>query len=207
MMSDLQALRELLFTPATFFRDRRIGLSLGAATVVAVGVTFVSTLGVGVLGWLLTQQMDAGFKVFQQIARVLPYVFVAGVLGWVLVAGGLHFVSSMFGGEGSFVYTLSVAGWAMVPILAQTAVTLTAGFLIIPGMEVTGSPDAVIRQFQQISNGGFTAAVPVATVLATLWQAYIWYGGMQVARGLDDMFSVVTAVSVGAFNLLASLVG
>jgi hypothetical protein len=251
IMAALQALRELLLTPATFFRDRRIGLSLGAAVAVALAVVLVSTVGAGVIGWLLSQQIDAtrtvtvaepmsgpicdpmdnpntgesfmtpsectleepvtkqvdvGTEFWQEFTRLLPLVFVGGILGWVLVAGGLHLASYILDGEGAFVDTLAVAGWAMVPSLAQTAVFVAAGLLVIPGMEITGSTGAVAQQFRQLS-GGLTAAGTVATVLTTVWQAYIWYGGLQVARNLDEKSATLAAGAVAVFSILATLVG
>lgn len=252
----LRALRELLFRPETFFRERRVALSLGAAAVVVTVVALALTVGVGTVGWLLTQQVDAtrtvtvaepmpesacesfaemnassnasfgtpvecaideprtkqvdvGAEIWDAFVGMLPLVFVGGFVGWLLLGVGLHVASAVADGEGSFGRTLAVAGWGMLPSLLQLVVGLTAAAIVIPGMEFSGDPETLSRQLQGLAGPGpgFGPAATVAGVVATVWQAYVWRGGLIEARDLDRSVATWVAGAVGFVLLLFTVLG
>jgi hypothetical protein len=252
MRNALTALREVLVDPETFFAERRIGLSPGHAVMVVLVVSLALTAGVGAIGWLVTEQVDAtrtvtvvepvpnatcesfkemnessdgpavtppgcgidepktrqvdlGDELWEAIAGQLPLVFVAGIVGWLLVGGILHGVSALASGEGSFLKTLSVAGWGFLPTVFQVAVGVTLAFAVIPEMSFTGSPEAVAEQLRQLATGQFRLGVALLGLVGTAWQAYIWRGGLCHARNLDRRAATGVAAIVAFVLFLFTL--
>lgn len=154
-----------------------------------------------------TREVDVGAEIWQMLVGKLPLVFFGTLLGWVLIAAGLHVVSVMFDGEGSFGATLSVAGWAMVPQVVQLAVGLASASLLIHGTTFSSDPAALADQLERLASGSAGLAAAVATVVVTVWQAYIWAYGLRRARNLRLGDAAVTAGVVGTLWLLFALLG
>jgi hypothetical protein len=240
-----RSLVALLTAPGQFFDRHPPQDSLLGAVVVVAFVSLVTTVGVGIIGWLLasnidatytetvmeprsgplcdpvanmtvtpeacgldeprTRQVDVGAELWDAFAGRLPLVFFSGFLGWVMVAVGLHLASAMAGGEGSFTATLAVAGWGMVPGVLQTVVGVAAAAVVIPGMEFASDPAVLAEQLRGMAPTTFGFWGPLAGVVATAWQAYVWGHGLRYARDLTRGGGFVAAGAVGLLTLLFSL--
>ena len=154
----------------------------------------------------VTREVDVGAALWEEMVGYFPLVFGTVVLGWLLIAGGLHVISAIGGGQGSFGGTLAVAGWGMVP----TLVDLAAGVLFtasqLQGAEITGDPAAVAAQIRTVTTATTgTANLAVALGVAG-WQAYIWAHGLRYARALNQDAAWGIAVLVAVVSFLLSVV-
>lgn len=247
LRSALQALKELLVDPGTFFGDREIAQSLPAAAAVVLVGAVVVTGALGAVGWTLGQQIDAtytetvtepwsdstceqfaememettpkpcgmdepetrevdvGEEAWSAFAGALPLVFVAVPVGWLLTAGGLHVLSAPAGGRGSFTSTLTVAGWATVPSMVATVVTVANMLMVVRSQSFATDPDLLAEQVRQMATNFRTPLTVGASIAATVWQIHIWAQGLLWARDLDFEPAYGVAVVVGVVSLLFSL--
>jgi hypothetical protein len=150
-----------------------------------------------------TKQVDIGDKVWDAFVGRLPVFFVASVIGWILIAAGLHIVSALTGGEGAFTATLSVAGWAMVLQVLQTVFGVASIYLMIESTDFATNPELLQQQMEQLrhSSGGI-----LGTLVVTIWQGYIWTHGLRYARNLQYSSAALTAGVIALIALLFSLV-
>lgn len=135
----------------------------------------------------------------------LPLVFLGTLFGWLVVAAGLHGLSALAGGEGSFGETLAVTGWGMLPSVAGTLLGVVAFWLAVGRVEFASDPQLLADQVQRLAAGGLGPLHVVGTLLSVGWQAYIWPGGLEEARDLDRPAALFVVGVVGFALLLSSL--
>lgn len=154
----------------------------------------------------VTREVDLGAEAWSAFAGLLPLVFVGVPLGVVAHAIGLHAVSWLAGGEGGFGRTLTVAGWATVPTLLQTAVAVGNMLVAIQSQSFATDPDLLMQQVEQLAADFESTWTVAATVVSTIWQAYIWAHGLRWARDHDPEVAYGVAAVVGLVALLFALV-
>ncbi|WP_188975543.1 YIP1 family protein [Halocalculus aciditolerans] len=153
-----------------------------------------------------TKQVSVGAKVWSAFVGRLPFVFVASLLGWVLVAAALHAATWLLGGEGSFAGTLTVAGWAVVPTIVQAAFALVGFTLLVRGTAFSNDPEVLVQQLRTLSSSTGNAWAAVGGLVAGVWQAYIWTHGLAHARSLRVSDAAVAAGIVAVVTIALSLV-
>jgi len=153
----------------------------------------------------VTRQVDVGSAIWEEFVGYLPVVFVAAVLGWVLVAVALHVVSAAFDASGGFGGTLAVAGWATVPQVFSTGAVVAATWVRLGSIEFASDPDVLATQMQQLASTESGQVGLAVTVLATVWQAYIWAHGLTHARDLEYADAAMAAGVVAFVSVLLSL--
>lgn len=154
-----------------------------------------------------TRQVDVGDRIWEAFVGRLPLVFVGFVLGWLLVAGGLHLLANLGDPDGSFGRTLAIVGWAQVPGLLQTVVALGSFYLALQGTTIASDPGVAVEQLRGLTTTGVGLVGTVGAVVATLWQAYIWRHGLEHARRVDATTARAAAGILAAVVILFSLAG
>lgn len=140
------------------------------------------------------------------MGEVLPVVFVAVPIAWLLTAVGLHVASAVAGGRGSFTDTLAVAAWGMVPTGASALAATTVLYWNLRHTTIRAtSPEAFERQAE-----AFVAAQPdplltAINVLAVAWAAYVHFHGVRHARDLSRDGAAATAGVVAVVALVLTL--
>jgi hypothetical protein len=151
-----------------------------------------------------TVERDMGDLVWDAFVDRTPLVFVAIFVVWVVVAGVLHALSAVFGGEGSFVDTLAVAAWGGVPTLAQMVAGLVEISLQIQSLTFGSNPQQVAAEIQRLAAGGHSLPWYLVAAVVALWQAYLFAFGLVHARDLDLDAAALVA---GSLALLSFLLG
>lgn len=152
-----------------------------------------------------TRWVDAGGKVWSVWTGLVSVVFAGSVVGWLLIAAGLHVASAAIGGRGSFGRTATVAAWGMIPGLPQTLVAFGALGLAISGVDFASDPETLERQVQRLADTGSRPVVLAAMLAGTAWQGYVWAGGLVDARELDWPEALFAAAVVALAVLLFSV--
>lgn len=147
-----------------------------------------------------------GDLLWDAFSERLPLVFVGVWFGWLLYAVGLHFASALVGGQGSFIDTLAVAAWGMIPNALQAVVGLALLSVALGSIDLAASdPELLADQMRSLSERaqGDTALLSLA---AACWQGYVWTYGMKHARDLSRGSAAFAGVGVAFVALLFSLV-
>ncbi|WP_255152565.1 Yip1 family protein [Halorarius halobius] len=152
-----------------------------------------------------TATVHASDVVWDAFLGRVPLVFVATIVGWLLIGVGLHVASAVVEGEGSFGRTLVVTGYGMVPSLVQTVFGVVAFWLAIQSIEFGGDPERLARQVERLATGGLGPLSVVGAVVGAGWQGYVWTGGLQEARDLPRGGAAFAAGVVATLLLLSSL--
>ena len=135
----------------------------------------------------------------------LPLVFVGVLFGWPLLAVGLHVASAVVGGRGSFLDTLAVAGWGMLPGVAQAVVGFALLYAALGSIDLAGSnPEVLATQIQSLSRRarGDTALLSLA---GSCWQGYVWAFGLKRARDLSTGEAALAGGGVAFVGFVLSL--
>ena len=147
-----------------------------------------------------------GDLLWDAFSERLPLVFVGVLLGWPLYAVGLHVASAMVGGRGSFLDTLAVAGWGMLPGVAQAVVGLGLLYTALGSVDLAASnPEVLASQIRSLSrrSQGDTALLSLA---GACWQGYVWTFGLKRARDLSTGAAAFAGGGVAFVAFLLSLV-
>ena len=199
--------RTPLLHPRTYFEDRGFALRPAAAAVGAAILTLaVALVGFGVL---LANRLEAAghpeatSAVWQAVAsQLLATVFVGFLVGWLLVAAVLHFLSRAFvSHEGTFGETLVVTGWGTATSVLGSLVAFA--FLALALQDASmATPEAFTEEFR--ANLGASGFVQNAvTLLLATWQTYIYANGLEVEFGDNSgtAWMVAGAVAYGGWLL------
>jgi hypothetical protein len=150
-----------------------------------------------------TKQVSVGGKLWDAVVAKLPLVFLATYVGWLLVSVGLHALSAFTDGNGSFMETLAVTGWATALDLVSVAFGAVGLALAVQGVDFGGDPQALAAQLQRAAGASTGVVGALGTLLAVGWQAYIWTYGLHEAH--DASVSGAAFVSgIAAFALLVA---
>lgn len=126
-----------------------------------------------------------GDLLWDAFAERLPLVFVGAFIAWPMYAVGLHVLSALAGGKGSFLDTLAVAGWGMVPTMAQALVGLGLLYVALGSIDLAASdPETLASQVQSLS-GRVQGDNAIISLAAACWQGYVWTFGLKHARNLS----------------------
>lgn len=120
-------------------------------------------------------------------------------LGWVILSGLLHLVSTLFGGRGSMASALNVVAWASLPFAVRDLLRVV--FMLIAGHPIAS---AGLSGFVSGTTGG---ALYLAQVLANVDLFFIWRAVLLVIgfRLADNLTGGKAAAGVLIVLLLALL--
>ncbi|WP_115863900.1 Yip1 family protein [Halorussus litoreus] len=121
---------------------------------------------------------------WDRFSGMLPLVLFSGLLAWPLYGVGLHVLSAIVNGEGSFADTLAVAAWGMLPSAFQAVVGFGLLLTTLGSVDLSASnPELLASQVETLSQRaqGDTAVLALA---AAAWQGYVWTFGLKHARKL-----------------------
>jgi hypothetical protein len=116
------------------------------------------------------------------------------------LAGAVHLLT---GRDGTFEDVLLVTAWVFLPaMLVSVARPL---YFAVAGVSVpaVGIPEAMTAALRETVFAGSTALLAVGTV-GLAWQAYVFGGGLQAAKGISRRFGLVVA---GSMLAVAALIG
>jgi len=152
-----------------------------------------------------TVDRDLGDLVWDAFVDRMPLVFVAVFVAWVVVAGVLHALSALVGGEGSFADTLAVAAWGGVPTLLQVIAGLAEISLRLQSVSFGSNPEQVASEIQRLAATGHSLPWYLVVAVVALWQGYLFAFGLVHARDLDlDAAALVAGVLALASFLLGA---
>ncbi|USZ69178.1 YIP1 family protein [Halorussus salilacus] len=135
----------------------------------------------------------------------LPTVFVGVLVGWPLVAVGLHVASAVFGGEGSFADTLAVAAWGMLPTAFQVLAGLALLLVSLNGIDLSASdPELLASRIESLSRRAQGESALLSLAVAC-WQGYVWTFGLKHARKLPTGAAAFAGGGVAFLGLLFAL--
>lgn len=153
-----------------------------------------------------TRERPVADVVRNAMGQVLPFVFAAVPVAWLLTAVGLHVVSAFAGGRGSFTETLAVAAWGMVPTAASALVVTGVMYWDFRHTTIrASSPEAFQRQAEAFLASQPDLLFAAVNLLAVAWAAYVHFHGMRHARDLSRDDAAVTAGVVAVVTLLLTL--
>lgn len=152
-----------------------------------------------------TKTVEVGDLVWDAFNDNLPFVFLATFFVWGLYAVGLHIVSGMAGGEGSFLDTLAVTGWGMAPSAIQVLVGVGLLYISLGGIDLSGSnPELLVEQVRSLTERA-QGQTMVLSLLAAAWQGYVWTFGVKHARNLPTGAAASSGGTVALFVFLSGL--
>jgi hypothetical protein len=207
------AVRSVLLDPHdAFASDREPSLLAPLLVVVAYGAVALATVAPVLVAVAELLPVSAPVAVSvgseQVSAPGIPVAIVAlGIPGllviWTIVALVTFGLARAIGGDGDLLGTVAFVGWGFLPkllgALALGAVVLVAATL---------DPDATFIEMLVGSRGEFDVGVfsisgpggtlfPIVALVelvATVWTAYVWYGGLRGQQALSRRRGIVLAV-------------
>ena len=141
-----------------------------------------------------TVEKREGDLFWERWVEQLIFLPVGVLLVWVFYGVSLHVTSALVGGRGSFGRTLAVVAWGLL----VTAVGAALATVALAGVLAVVSAPSDLESFVdwlQTPTVQYTSIV--IGVVLSLWQGYIWYGGLVRARALEPpRAAVATAIVV-----------
>ncbi|WP_267642409.1 Yip1 family protein [Haloarchaeobius amylolyticus] len=153
-----------------------------------------------------TLDRDAGALFWNVASGQLPILFVGLLLLWPILGVGLHVLTALGGGEGSFTRTLAVTGWGFVPTAIAGVVGAAAVSAVLAGKTFQlSNPDAFVREFRAVFGGTLGALLLVLRLGTTAWQVAIWGYGLERLRHVSRAAGFTAAGIVAGLLFLLSL--
>jgi len=218
---DFSRMRDILFRPRQTFQEissearatwltPMLVLSLTAALVVFVGgyqksrAAMVGEITLPPDWEFWTPEMQNDYMQAQQATQgpVILYVFpLVGALaslwvGWIVLAGLLHFGSTLLGGRGSMQSALNIVAWASLPFAARDLLRMI--FMLSTGHAIV-SPG--LSGFA--SSAGFVSQLLMRFDIFFLWNILLLIIGFGIAEGLSRGKAVTGVFTVILLVLLA----
>lgn len=152
--------------------------------------------------------LDApGMEIVQLLTTVMPIVtaLIGVFIMWVIAAGIVHLVSVALGGEGRFIQTLVVYGYAYIPILISAVIGIVLMNFIEPiNISVSSAGTAQGDMGGFYSNPLFQASLVSGTLLK-LWTIGLVFIGVKQIHGLDTNKALI-AVAIPLLFLVFGFV-
>jgi hypothetical protein len=130
---------------------------------------------------------------------VLPAIMsLLGVwIGWLLLGGILHLVTTLFGGRGSTAISMNIVGWGSLPLAIRALVQVV--YMLITN-KLISSPG--LSGFSPNGNAGWLVFVGLLLRLIdiyVIWQIFLLILGVHLSTGLNSTkssFGVIIAVLI-----------
>ncbi|MFC6731866.1 Yip1 family protein [Haladaptatus sp. DYSN1] len=208
--------KTLLFDPGTFFEENPWADDLAAATGVVVLTALVTVVNLLLMGLIFAQKIDAtvthnGQQVsadsvlWDVFLGQLPVVFIAAIVGWVLVTAVLHIGIKLADGEGTFGDSLRITGWATIPTIFTAFLVTGSVYLTLRGQPISSSPEQFVGLVQRMQGGAGILGVLISLV-SVGWQGYIWAFGMKEFHELEPDTALLIAGIVAFLLFITSVV-
>jgi len=218
---DFSRVRDILFHPRQTFQEissearttwltPMLVLSITAALVVFVGgyqksrAAMVGEITLPPDWEFWTPEMQNDYMQAQQTTQgpVFLYVFpLVGALaslwvGWIVLAGLLHFGSTLLGGRGSMQSALNIVAWASLPFAVRDLLRMifmfsTGHAIVSPGLSGFAS------------SAGFVSQLLMRFDIFFLWNIILLIIGFGIAEGLSRGKAVTGVFTVILLVLLA----
>lgn len=153
----------------------------------------------------VTREVDVGEMIWGELLSLFPLMFIAVVISWIFIAIGLHLVSAILGGNGSFGATLSVAGWGMLPIVFSMFAGVVQSYFVLRGMDFANDPEVLLEQMELLAETGIGFGGVAISLVTAVWQGYIWLHGLRHGRDLSYEQALIAAGVVVVLMLLLEL--
>jgi hypothetical protein len=207
---------EILFRPDAVFEElmqEKESLKIPALIILVGGVVAAAY---GYLIGSLTGKLLAGIMpgmegliaLFSVIGALIgPFIF------WIIWAGAIHLISTIFKGEGSFTRVMEVIGYGYIPQIFGTLISLVISFNYVGKVQVPSLSSAAAEDPQLIQDAvqalmhdpammEMTQIAAIVGMVFLLWSASIWIFGIRHARKLSERDSVIcVTVPVVAYIL------
>ena len=118
-------------------------------------------------------------------------------IGWLILGGILHLVTTLFGGRGSTVLSMNIVGWASLPFAIRALVQIV--YVLITN-KIISSPG--LSGFRPIGDAGcivFLGLVLRLIDIYIIWQILLLISGVRLSTGLNNTkssFGVIIAVLI-----------
>jgi hypothetical protein len=130
---------------------------------------------------------------------VLPmFAVLSGVwIGWLILGGLLHLVTTLLGGRGSITLSLNIVAWASLPLAVREFVHIV--YLLITN-KIISNPG--LSGFSQVSDSGlplYLSQILALIDIYLLWQIMLLILGVRISSGLTppkSIFSVILTVLI-----------
>lgn len=196
------SLVNILVSPDAFFQEKKNGnedLRVPALIVLAGGI--ISAAYAVLMAQLSARMMSSMMPGIESI--ILIAAFAGALIGtfifWLIWAGVVYGISSVFKGQGSFRRTLEFTGYGFIPQLIGSVITLIAAAEYLPNIHVTaistaGVPsdqlgeviqDATTAMMHDPAMAALIQITSLVTIVFLLWSASIWIFGIRHARNLS----------------------
>ena len=151
-----------------------------------------------------TPEMQNNYMQAQQATQGPVFVYIMPMVGsltglwvgWLLLAGLLHFGSTLLGGRGSMQGALNIVAWASLPFAIRDILRIV--FMLSAGHAITNPG---LSGFA--STPGFVAQLLTRLDIFLLWHVILLIIGFAVADGLPRSKAVMGVVVVVMMVLLA----
>jgi len=218
---DFSRMRDILFRPRQTFQEitsearatwltPMLVLSITAALVVFVGgyqesrAAMIGEITLPPDWQFWTPEMQDNYTRAQQATQGPAFLYVFPLIGalaslwvgWILLAGLLHFGSTLLGGRGSMQGALNIVAWASLPFavrdLLRMIFMLSAGHAIVsPGLSGFAS------------SAGFVSQLLMRFDLFLIWNIILLVIGVGMAEGLSRGKAFIGVLTVILLVLFA----
>jgi hypothetical protein len=147
-----------------------------------------------------TVTREVGALVWEASMELLPWLFVAVGVLWLVFGVLLWAGGQVLGGDGGFGATLEVTAWGLVPTVLSALVAGAALVALAGGVDFGTSPESATATLESLTGGTTGLALDAVGLVGAAWQAYVWAGGLRAVHGLRwvGAGAVAGVVAVGS---------
>lgn len=197
---------DLLIRPGSFFSKKilePVNLRI-PALIVLVGAVIGAIQGYvmsGLYARLFSQGDMASMGLFLKIIGAVSGFLGFLIIWWLALSVVLYLVSMFFSGSGPLKRTIEFAGYALIPVVIGSLVTLALAFYYIPDISVPAlrsiqDPAVIQEVMAQLMNDPvlmeFTQVSTLISLIFLIWTANILVFAMKYARELNVKHAVLT---------------
>ncbi len=134
-------------------------------------------------------------------------LFISGLIGvyliWLILAEVFHLISSLFYSEGTFKRTFEFVGYGFLPLIFSSIVNLGAIYTAMPSLNfLLNDPSIMHQNTNQMLANPILQVSQAATIVFTLWSAYIWIFAVKNAMKITTKkASIAVGIPVSAIIL------
>lgn len=129
----------------------------------------------------------------------------SAILGWLIISGIFHLISSIFGGNGQFSRVLEFTAYGFLPSVFGSVIGIILTYLLFNSIDMTSmsNPENIS---QLIIKNPYSIASSLVGLVFTVWSANIWIHGIKYARNLTFSNALKTVGIPVVIYLLVQLI-
>ncbi|MBE8540455.1 YIP1 family protein [Geoglobus acetivorans] len=181
-----------LTNPGRFFEEESVPKIRAALPPIII----ISTIG-AISQYLISSYMKplfSGSELMQNMLAIAPVIgfisaFIVLFVLLVVIAGIIHAISSLFGGEGEFGKTMGVTAYGFYPLAIASVIQFAIQYYFLQ----SASPETLQEFLIAITNKNLVYSGLFINLATLVWSIAIWSNGVAKIRKIELKKAIISA--------------